>query len=607
MANHSHRIARWLELTTWTLFLISVALFLAGVREGFDFTDEGAYYLSFLQPGGVPDSNTSYRFFGAAIFALVGKRIVAMRICTLIATLAGTVIFLNGWEKFLGRFAPALRGGRESSRQRLACALTVSLLGFAISPAALSYNFQNSFCLLAGCGVLLRAAASSRQSSWSEAGALIPLLLFGLLVGLQFFVKFTSGIGLAIVGGAFFLAVSEMPWRRKIAGIALLAGAAMVIALVYFVFFQSFARWWTGISGIAHLVTTGNYTAGQLRRYSHEMASFLMLALHVFLLIWITVGCVGLGLLGLRRRPRAQRVCATVGAGCLGGALVWVEIAWRHEPEMGPAGMTGFFACLLLLIVMVAVSLLARPQSPGETRPADRWRLIFALILLVGIPYLGSFGTSNDINQNCLYQLAPWSAAAGLLLTALDLRWRSIWLHRIGLLILTLLAADQFHSGYWTDPYRVTGSRSEQTVLTEIGEPANQLKLSAGAHDFIETARRSLLAHGFKKGDDLLVFFDLPGLVFALGGNSPRHQWYHAGSKDALDDSAMHLSLLDDARRKRAFIVRNSGDDWNTFRPALQAAGLHFPEDYQLITPPMLSPLTGVPFEIWQPKSDEKP
>ena len=64
----------------------------------------------------------------------------------------------------------------------------------------------------------------------------------------------------------------------------------------------------------------------------------------------------------------------------------------------------------------------------------------------------------------------------------------------------------------------------------------------------------------------------------------------------------MRLEFIAPARRKRAFIVRNALDqDWNDFLPDLRAVGLNFPTDYQLITPPMKSPFTQVPFEIWAP------
>jgi hypothetical protein len=225
-------------------------------------------------------------------------------------------------------------------------------------------------------------------------------------------------------------------------------------------------------------------------------------------------------------------------------------------------------------------------------------------LLLLLLPYLGAFGTSNNINTNAHYQLAPWLVLAGLLLAEIDRVWGTLWPSRVGLLLLGAMAATQFYNGYWLQPYRVGGTRSEQTVATQIGEPASTLLLTPTTHEFITTSRRILQEHGFKPGDDLLVFFDLPGFVFAMGGVSPGHPWYFAGDKTSLELDAMRLNFIEVGRRRRAFVVHNAFDrDWNDFLPMMKQAGLNFPEDYQLISPPMLSPFTRVPFEIWQPRS----
>jgi hypothetical protein len=91
-----------------------------------------------------------------------------------------------------------------------------------------------------------------------------------------------------------------------------------------------------------------------------------------------------------------------------------------------------------------------------------------------------------------------------------------------------------------------------------------------------------------------------------MGGISPDHPWYNAGDQPALDDSLEHLRLIDPERRKRAFIVRNYGNE-KEFISFVRAAGLRFPEDYELITPPMFSPFTHAPFEIWRPKLLTRP
>src|SRR5882724_5036801 len=143
----------------FTLASGAFLLFCAGLSRGFDFTDEGFYYLSFVHPENVGDNQTSFFLFGGKFFTLLGQNIVALRACTLLASLGGTAIFLWGWRQFIGWFAPELLPDRERRWLIANLALAGSFLGYAISPAAPSYNLQNAFCLLAAAGLLLGACA----------------------------------------------------------------------------------------------------------------------------------------------------------------------------------------------------------------------------------------------------------------------------------------------------------------------------------------------------------------------------------------------------------------------------------------------------------------
>ena len=53
-----------LGLIPWTATMLVLGactvIYLAGLNRGFDFTDEGSYYLSFAHPENVPDSQTSF-------------------------------------------------------------------------------------------------------------------------------------------------------------------------------------------------------------------------------------------------------------------------------------------------------------------------------------------------------------------------------------------------------------------------------------------------------------------------------------------------------------------------------------------------------------------
>ncbi len=579
----------------------AIGIYVFGVGRGFDFTDEGFYYLAFAHPENVSDNQTSFHFFGAQIFALLGHSIVAMRIATLVAVLISTGMLLWGTGRFLRSFAPELMPDPEHKWLVLGSALTASFLGFAISPAALSYNFQNACCLQAATGCLLAACAQAADGRLADRRILLALAGFGVLCGADFFIKFSTSVPLAAGGGVFFLLTSTVSARRKaVLGLGLLLGPVLAGA-VYFGFFQDLSRWREGFGGTLWAITGGGYATAEVRRYGGEIAGLVMTTLRYFAPVWVVAGPAMILMPVLRRRPRLQ-----AGAAIVGGIWTLAHLGWLvlDQEYQRTAALTFYLGSLLLLALLVAGSHLAG-RTPGLGASPGRWRPALAGLLLLLLPYLGAFGTNNAINRNALYQLAPWFVVAALLLAEIDRIWRTSWPSRIGLVVLSVMAGIQFYHGYWLEPYRAGGARGLQTIPTALGEPATIVRLTPAVNGFLTTSRRLLDEHGFKAGDDLLVFFDLPGFAFAMGGVSPGHPWYFAGDKTSLDLDAMRVGFIPTDRRHRAFIVRNSLDpDWNDFLPRLREAGLNFPADYQLISPPeMVSPLTRVPFQIWAPNS----
>lgn len=594
------RLIRWMVTAPRLLVLLApaaaAAFFLAGSAAGFDFTDEGFYYLSFAHPENVSDNQTSFHFFGSLLFPLVGRSIVAMRILTLASTLTGTLLFLRGARRFTAVFAPPLTSDAEHRQLALGATLMVSFLGFAISPPALSYNFQNLFCLLTAAGFLLDACARPPSTRLLDPAVIAPLAVFGLLTGLEFFIKFSSSVPLGLTGLALYLWVGRPTRAQKLASAGALLLCALVVALAYFALLQEPAQWWHGVKGTFFAIWQDGYAGSEIRRYGAEIGETSVALLRDWSLVWlVAAGAIG-AVVALRFSPRWQVRLAMAGGGALLAGVAWLcfdRYIFADNAQATPV----YLATLLLFALLAAGSRLTRPHVAATCPPLAAAGFLFLL------PYLGAFGTNNPIHLNCLFQIAPWCVLAAWLLAAIDQIWGSAWPSRLGLLLLAGVAFGQFYEGYWIRPYRSGGPRPDLETPTAVGRPASTLRLASEASEFVVTARHVLEAHGFQPGDDLLVFFNLPGFVFAMGGASPGHPWYFQGSRRNYELDLMRLNFIPAERRRRAFIVRNSVEtDWADFQPYLRQAGLNFPEDYTLVSPPMTSPLTRVPFEIWVPK-----
>lgn len=591
----------WVSSST-TIWLVTGGVWLAvifGAVSGFDVTDEGVYYLSAMHPVEVPDRQTTYFYFARALFAATGHSLLLTR-CVIAALLLGATLLLSrGVSAFLSNFAPALK-----LEPWLGVAtVSATALSFSISPVAPSYNLLNAIALLAAAGLMLSAAAPSPAQD--RRRGLKPVYLLGacvVIVGLDFFIKFSTSAVLAVGFTVFFLLTSRESWRRKILLLLSAPVAGLLLGLGYFAFIERFAVWREGIGGTLGGLTTGTYLRDELIRYARDIQGHAIETLWAYADVCTTVLVTGGILLCLRAFPRVQRALAAAGFLVVAVSFALNPLSAESLQLNGSAGSRIYLGALAVLGLAVAATFIVRKRPGDEPRSPVSWRLWPLVVLLLVLPYAGGFGTTNAITQNSVYQVAPWFALIALAAAFLAHAWRARWLPPLCVIPVAAVALTQFFNGYWNHPYRLPGGRAAQTEPTVIGAPtyASTLRLDPASHQFIEATRAQLSAHGFHPGDDVFAFFNLPGLVFAVGGVSPGHPWYFAGDQNSLDLNAMRVASVSPARRARAFVITNG--DATPFYPQLRTAGLDFPAAYVRCGEPLKNPLTQEPVEIWRPR-----
>jgi hypothetical protein len=441
----------------------------------------------------------------------------------------------------------------------------------------------------------MRATAAPRSDFFLSAGSMGNLAAFVGIVSLEFFVKFSSSLPLAVIGIGFFLVFSRQSIRQKLALTACGLVGCTLLAAAYFAFIMDFATWRAGIAGTLGALIHGTVLSERFGEYGGDFVGLAVTLCSNFIPVWIIAVPAAPAVLLLWKWPRIQRYVAAGAAVWTLGHFIWVVNYFEYHRQ---ASVTVSVVCLAILAFWVIASRFTRQR--GSSEPVN-WSMLGAGVLLFVLPYIGALGTDNDLNNNALYQIAPWSLLIAVLCSCLDYTWQSRWVTLTVLPLLALVTTTQFYRGFWQEPYRVAGGRSEQTVATAIGFPSTTLRLNPAANAFIEDTRQILTEHGFKPGDDLIVFFDMPGWVFAMGGVSPVHPWFFGGSTDGNELNLMRLRMIEEGRRKRAFVIRHG--DWKELVSRLPEVGIRISEEYDLISPPLLSPFTQLPFEIWRPRA----
>jgi hypothetical protein len=221
------------------------------------------------------------------------------------------------------------------------------------------------------------------------------------------------------------------------------------------------------------------------------------------------------------------------------------------------------------------------------------WVLVLGLI-----PLCSSFGSTNTVYVSALHFTVFWSAS--LMLVA-DQISASLGISCFRVWVATLLfvsAGTHIFSGHFLKPYMYQPPLWRQTVAVDIGAPPTSLKVDPDLAKFIASVRRILIAHGYRAGDDVFGFFNLPGLIFAVGAKQPGAPWYFGTWYHNDDTDGGKLRNVSAQRRQAAWVISQA--DVTSYRPDFLNSGIDFPNGYTKIGRET-NPTTGLEIGIWKP------
>jgi hypothetical protein len=230
------------------------------------------------------------------------------------------------------------------------------------------------------------------------------------------------------------------------------------------------------------------------------------------------------------------------------------------------------------------------------------WLPLLPLCLLFFCaPFAAAIGTANKININLVWHLVPWFGLILIFLIILSGTDKRKIIIPVGTLIIGIFVAAHIIYGAINPaaPYQANGIL-KLTESTDIGMPATSLKLDAATSKFYRDIRRAATENGFRKGDDLLAFFDMPGIVFAMGGKSPGYTWFHGNSYPGGSNAIEYaMGFVSSERLKRAFVLQSSD---NQKLPDLEQFGIKFPQKYVLCGE-FFFPGTNNKILLWKPRN----
>lgn len=561
--------------------------------RGYDMLDGAFYLLLYQDPADYSDTQTRFHLVGRPIWLLCGQNIVAFRIVAIALVSTACWLFWRAWKRLL---SPPEGVGVDWWPLWLA-----SMAGLTWVPVALTYNSLATLFDLLGLAILLALplpADAAPAQRWPRALMVLPLA--GLFYGL-YLAKPPAAAAFAAGGYAVLCFEPRLNPRLRraliLTGIlTAVAAVAVVLAVVTRPSFDAYRR--INFNGMAFSPV---WMQDTLRRYLVEIGRLLPALGGDF--IW-TIGPValacGAALFGgsaaapTRRWPAASLVLLLLAAAC---ALLERQL-WDSSFTAAVSGNAARFYLLLWgsLLPVWIICLLRRPRAAAmPTGQRISW-----VIVLFTLPLVSSFGSTNTVYVYALHHTVFW--AAGLLLVAdsVAAAFAAPWFRCGFAALLCAGAAGHVFSGHFLRPYMYQPSLWKQTESIEIGFPATKLKIDPALAAFLREVRATLDANGYKPGDDAFGFFNLPGVIFAIGAKEPGAPWYFGTWYHNDETDGVKLYPVPVMRRQGAWIITQA--EVTRFRPQFLWFQIDFPDGYTKIGQ-TINPVTGLEVGIWKPRA----
>jgi hypothetical protein len=534
----------------------------AGGR-GFDVTDEGFYFLTAAHPEDVR-ATLGFGYFYASLLPSLGIQSIRSTRLLLLAIL-GVVGFL---------FGLALRLAYLRTRADPSAHLDPWISGFVGLHGALSYytmtlmgpsyNYLVSVLTLGWCSCMMLGLASSGANQGR-----IFLGVAGLCVSALTFVKASAGLGFLLFS---LVLLTLWPGERTARARRFLpfSSGAALWAAIHFTFvmppMEIYARWTTGYTAVTVGVT--GHGPQLLIPYAREVIEFCaFLATHY----GPAIACVLLAKL-LAESHRKTALTFNLAA------LAWVV----QESVAGDMLLSGNEKCFICRIVLqygswIVVSLVALLPVRRANSLAPTLRESLLIVTLILAPVIAAVGTANRIAAIISSCLACWIFLLFMFGNRFSIavpRLAAIW----GV-ALCAFTTTQVVSAFVESPYRLATGILGQNVEVQL-QRGGTVRVDDSTARFWRDIQDSALRCGLTPRTDVVAFFSLPGVVYALDARSPGSPWYIHGYPGSRAYAEFTLSLVDRLRLGRAWILEV--DRTRSLIPDLSKFDISFPGGFEL-------------------------
>jgi len=503
-----------------------VACLIWSLNRGFDTLDEGSYLLLYARPADYFFFSSWYQII-AKLPHLCANEIIHFRLLNLVSrmvsgTFLGVAVYL--WTK---------RFFRGLDFRFAACLCLVGLITNATTgamfPQTISYNSLTSFLLFCASAALLYARSSQSKRAFVQYSAVV---FAGLCGGLCFFSKPTSCIAYLLLTPLMAIGTSR---RTKLLIFAYLLLGVLLSVTMYFTLFDNPQRWF---------IETKLLIESELADRTHLKAkgferTFAVIGKQIGRLL-IILGPIIIAVATRRKYPRLSKVSSLV---VLFSVFYALRSSYYEKFDAYYAVAVGAFAILILHL---------RKNSELASSKAE---FVGGLLFLALVPFCASFGTNNVITLHAVSNICPLMLMSVLCVLVVTEKHRT-WAFALSCIVIAALSVVTFVRTFVINPSRLPEPIYHQRYAVIPGTNMSGLFVDPETKQMIDELKTLLDQGGFKAGDPILAFYDVPGLVYAVGGRSIGIPWFSAYTPEM---NLKGLDYVNKASYPRLFMVVTAG------------------------------------------------
>ena len=619
----------FLTKVTQIILLIAViftlGLRLWGIDKGFDITDEGYCLLGFHALQERFEVITSFHTIGYKLFGWMNPGIITYRLIALIITITSSLIFAVCFWNWLHRFY-------DQKNQVWGLMFTSLFLvfgGFILdydTYHVLSYNTLNNAANLLQASLVFFTISQDPTKALKSTSLKVAWIGIGYSSVFQFFIKPPSSVNfLCLLFIITLLYHRKVDFRYYFMTFSCLITGCVIGALSYFTIFQDVSQY---IELLSQNLST-NYAPSSdspkilspillllslwkepLREYKGLLSTsnnFLWFYLSVFLFSTIYFSTQYL-------RVKKNRYLFWILISGLSLDIIYHLYQGFSFLLFGEGGNRAITPYYVLVIAFLLIILMARFWEKVNFQflgfQNDRfWQALSACLFLFFLPFIAGLGTDTSVTTLAAKNIVPWFALIIILLVNLNRNGKAkpfISLFMVSVVIWLLLKITYWHI---YKPYRLVEPLPQQTEIVNLAQFKNsRLKVDPQTKDFIQALSALIKQTNFQLDDPIIALYDMPGIVYLLGGVSPGAPWYLDYGGEFESSNRICNNIMSSKKDKQNSILLVNSRIRPEIISCMKVSGIDFPDNYDKVGEvsniyKRFYPFQDTVVSVWAPKT----